>query len=146
MTGISDTLYTALVSGGSSTLSAVLTCYIYSKLKQREEEERKKTEKELDELREKRMIKIEDNVDALDKKLDKHEADDKSREILNELKHISGQQAEQSSNIRQMSGKIETLLINDSSKTATLDSVTRYIKGVDDSLKEHKLNHPGEKK
>ena len=46
-----------------------------------------------------------------------------------------------------MSGEVKQLLVSDGKRSEKLDSLDRYIKGVDASLREHKQQyHPGAKR
>lgn len=145
-----DSLYNGLISGGAGAFTAYLICTIQRRLDRREEEDRRKTEEALNEERKvnekqriARLDKLEDKLETAIEKIDTHIQSDRNDVILNELKNISGMQSSQNAVIAGMSGEIKQLLVSDGQKNEKLDSLDRYIKGVHQSLCEHKTNHPG---
>ena len=118
----------------------------------RDDEERQKANDELEKMREQRrrateteISEIKASLNELKKNLKEHAAADKADVILNELKNISGEQTSQSAMITNISGEVKQLLVADGVRKEKIDSLERYIKGVDTSLREHKRNHPGGK-
>ena len=145
-----DSLYNTLVSLLGGGLSGWIIASHQKRLDRRDEEERRKANDELEKMREQRreateaeISEIKASLQSLRTSLDQHAEKDNSDVILNELKNISGMQNEQRALITGMSGEVKQLLISDSRRGEKVDSLERYIKGVDSSLREHKLNHPG---
>lgn len=145
-----DSLYNTLVSLLGGGLSGWIIASHQKRLDRRDEEERRKANDELEKMREQRrkateaeISEIKTSLQSLRTSLDQHAEKDNSDVILNELKNISGMQNEQRALITGMSGEVKQLLISDSRRGEKVDSLERYIKGVDSSLREHKLNHPG---
>ena len=147
-----DSLYNTLVSLLGGGLSGWIIASHQKRLDRRDEEERRKANDELEQMREQRrkateaeISEIKASLQSLRTSLDQHAEKDNSDVILNELKNISGMQNEQRALITGMSGEVKQLLISDSRRGEKVDSLERYIKGVDTSLREHKRNHPGGK-
>ena len=145
-----DSLYNTLVSLLGGGLSGWIIASHQKRLDRRDEEERRKANDALEKMREQRrnateveISEIKASLQSLRTSLDQHAEKDNSDVILNELKNISGMQNEQRALITGMSGEVKQLLISDSRRGEKVDSLERYIKGVDSSLREHKLNHPG---
>lgn len=145
-----DSLYNTLVSLLGGGLSGWIIASHQKRLDRRDEEERRKANDELEKMREQRrkateaeIGEIKASLQSLRTSLDQHAEKDNSDVILNELKNISGMQNEQRALITGMSSEVKQLLISDSRRGEKMDSLERYIKGVDSSLREHKLNHPG---
>ncbi len=145
-----DSLYNTLVSLLGGGLSGWIIASHQKRLDRRDEEERRKANDELEKMREQRrkateaeISEIKASLQSLRTSLDQHAEKDNSDVILNELKNISGMQNEQRALITGMSSEVKQLLISDSRRGEKMDSLERYIKGVDSSLREHKLNHPG---
>ena len=145
-----DSLYNTLVSLLGGGLSGWIIASHQKRLDRRDEEERRKANDELEKMREQRreateaeISEIKASLQSLRTSLDQHAEKDNSDVILNELKNISGMQNEQRALITGMSSEVKQLLISDSRRGEKMDSLERYINGVDSSLREHKLNHPG---
>ena len=133
-----DSLYNTLVSLLGGGLSGWIIASHQKRLDRRDEEERRKaTEAEISEIKA--------SLKELSKSLKAHADADKADVILNELKNISGEQSTQSAMITNISGEVKQLLVADGVRKEKIDSLERYIKGVDTSLREHKRNHPGGK-
>lgn len=145
-----DSLYNTLVSLLGGGLSGWIIASHQKRLDRRDEEERRKADTELEKMREQRhkateneIQEIKTTIQDLKESLENHTKNDKADVILNELKNISGEQFRQAALITGMSGEIKKLLISDGKRGEKADSLERYIRGVDSSLREHKLNHPG---
>lgn len=143
-----ETLYNTLIATGASSTLALLLIMLYRRADKRDEEERSKTiaaleaeRKRGETERQRRMEKIEASVESLAREMRDHARGDRSDAILNELKNISSGQLSQAASLTAVKDKVESLLVADAAQKAQLDSLDRYIKGVDASLREHKLNH-----
>ena len=147
-----DSLYNTLVSLLGGGLSGWIIASHQKRLDRRDDEERQKANDELEKMREQRrrateteISEIKASLNELKKNLKEHADADKADVILNELKNISGEQTSQSAMITNISGEVKQLLVADGVRKEKIDSLERYIKGVDTSLREHKRNHPGGK-
>ena len=94
-----------------------------------------------DDLMERQTTEFRHQLRAIGARLDAHIREDRSQAILNELKNITAAQASQNALTAAMSGEIKKLLVSDAEQRGKLESLDRYIKGVDDDLREHKRNH-----
>lgn len=142
-----DSLYQALLSLLGGGMSGWIIVSHQKRLDKRDEEERKQAYEELEKMRDQRQTTLEHTIHELAKKIDDHVREDKAEVILNQLKNISGAQASQNAIITGMSGEVKQLLVADGKRSEKLDSLDRYIKGVDASLREHKQQyHPGAKR
>jgi len=141
---MSEALFKLLTGiGGLSGVAALVICWMAYRLITSEKEARTKETEERKNLKEKVDIFEKERFARLEKKVEDHVSADKADVILNELKNISGTQNSQNAIITAMSGEVRQLLVNDGKQGEKLDSLDRYIKGVDASLREHKNNHPG---
>ena len=145
-----DSLYNTLVSLLGGGLSGWIIASHQKRRDRRDEEERRKADNELEKMREQRhkateneIQEIKTTIQDLKESLENHTKNDKADVILNELKNISGEQSRQAALITGMSSEVKQLLISDGKRGEKADSLERYIRGVDGSLREHKLNHPG---
>ena len=84
-----DTLYTALTATGSSALASVLTCLIMRWIMRHDEQERKKSEKELSIAREARLTKIEDGIEKVTLALQKHMQEDSKNPNADDISSIN---------------------------------------------------------
>lgn len=84
-----DTLYTALTATGSSALASVLTCLIMRWIMRHDEQERKKSEKELFNAREARLTKIEDGIEKVTSALQRHIQEDSKNPSSDDLSSIN---------------------------------------------------------
>ena len=94
-----------------------------------------------DELMECQAADFRHQLREFNARLEAHIRDDRSQAILTELKNIGDAVNSQSAQITAMSGEIKKLLISDAAQGGKLESLDRYIKGVDEDLREHKRNH-----
>ena len=94
-----------------------------------------------DDLMERQTAEFRRQLRGIGARLDAHIREDRSQAILNELKNITAAQASQNALTAAMSGEIKKLLVSDAEQRGKLESLDRYIKGVDDDLREHKRNH-----
>ena len=94
-----------------------------------------------DDLMERQTAEFRHQLREIGARLDAHIREDRSQAILNELKNITAAQASQNALTAAMSGEIKKLLVSDAEQRGKLESLDRYIKGVDDDLREHKRNH-----
>ena len=147
-----DSLYNTLVSLLGGGLSGWIIASHQKRLDRRDEEERRKANDEIERMREERrrateteISEIKASLNELSKSLKAHADKDKADVILNELKNISGEQSTLSAMVTNISGEVKQLLVADGVRKEKIDSLERYIKGVDTSLREHKRNHPGGK-
>ena len=147
-----DSLYNTLVSLLGGGLSGWIIASHQKRLDRRDEEERRKANDEIERMREERrrateteISEIKASLNELSKSLKAHADKDKADVILNELKNISGEQSTQSAMMTNISGEVKQLLVADGVRKEKIDSLERYIKGVDTSLREHQRNHPGGK-
>ena len=84
-----DTLYTALTATGSSALASVLTCLIMRWIMRHDEQERKKSEKELFNAREARLTKIEDGIEKVTSALQRHIQEDSKNPNADDISSIN---------------------------------------------------------
>lgn len=129
-----DSLYTALTAGGSSALSSLLTCFMMRHLFKRDEEQKKRTEQELQKIKNEQWLKLKEDVEKLDGKIDDHIAGDKTDVIMNELKNISG-------NITKLLDQQQTLLTSDSEQRSQIVTLFKNLKEQKDDLKECQKEH-----
>jgi len=129
-----DSLYTALTAGGSSALSSLLTCFMMRHLFKRDEEQKKRTEQELQKIKDEQWLKLKEDVEKLDGKIDDHIAGDKTDVIMNELKNISG-------NITKLLDQQQTLLTSDSEQRSQIITLFKNLKEQKDDLKECQKEH-----
>ena len=135
------TLQHARLAPGRRPLRWIIASH-QKRLDRRDEEERRKANDELEKMREQRrkateaeISEIKASLKELSKSLKAHADADKADVILNELKNISGEQSTQSAMITNISGEVKQLLVADGVRKEKIDSLERYIKGVDTSLR-----------
>lgn len=140
-----DWLYTALTASGCSTLVGAVLYWLVSSKLEKDSEERRDMKTKIDYLENEKFAKLEKNQSELKKTIDDHVANDKSQAILNELKNIAGSSEKMYGKIEAMSRDVTQLLVSDGKQDEKIESVGRYVAGVDKSFREHKMNHPGGK-
>lgn len=131
-----DTLYTALTATGSSTLSAVLTCFIMHHLLKRDEEQKRKTEQELLKIKEDQWQKLQSDVRNLGDRLNTHISGDQTGVIMNELKNISG-------NITKLLDQQQLLLTSDSEQRSQIVTLFKGLREQKEELKSCQKEHKG---
>ena len=123
-------LYTSLTAGGCSALSAVLTCFLLRHIYQRDEEQRKLTQSALDRAEEKRLSELE-------KKVDFHIANDKSLEILAEMRHVNG-------NLEKLTTQVSRALETNARQSSEIENNKSFIENLRDDMVTHvRIFHGG---
>ena len=111
-----DSLYNALVSCGFGGLAAWLVTSHQKRLDKRDEEERKKLAEALGKLQEEQIQEIKIAITTIRAEFAKHVKDDKTPEMLNELKHIAAA-------VNRMANQSAQQLENDKKQDVTLATI-----------------------
>lgn len=127
-----EIIYTSLTAGGCSALSAILTCFIMRYIFRRDEEQRKLNQAELAATREKRL-------QDLEKKVDQHIANDKSLEILTEMRHVNG-------NLEKLTTQVSRALETNARQSSEIENNKNFIENLRDDMVTHVRLFHGEKK
>lgn len=123
----------------------ILLYWLVSRQMEKDSEERRDMKSKIDYLENEKFAKLEKNQAGLQKTIEDHIDNDKSQAILNELKNIAGSSEKMYAEIKVMSRDVTQLLVNDGKQDERIESVNRYVAGVDKSFREHKMDHPGGK-
>ena len=111
-----DSLYNALVSCCFGGLAAWLVTSHQKRLDKRDEEERKKLAEALGKLQEEQIQEIKIAITTIRAEFAKHVKDDKTPEMLNELKHIAAA-------VNRMANQSAQQLENDKKQDVTLATI-----------------------
>ena len=93
----------------------------------KETEERKNLTRKVDELETEKFTKLENKVDA-------HIKEDRSQEILNELKHLTG-------SVSRMADKFERVTAADAEQKAKIETHDLYLRNLNEIVTGHINNH-----
>ncbi len=132
---MSEALFKLLTGiGGLSGVAALVICWMAYRLvtsekeaRTKETEERKNLTRKVDELETEKFTKLENKVDA-------HIKEDRSQEILNELKHLTG-------SVSRMADKFERVTAADAEQKAKIENHDLYLRNLNDIVTGHINNH-----
>ena len=132
---MSEALFKLLTGiGGLSGVAALVICWMAYRLvtsekeaRTKETEERKNLTRKVDELETEKFTKLENKVDA-------HIKEDRSQEILNELKHLTG-------SVSRMADKFERVTAADAEQKAKIENHDLYLRNLNDIVTSHINNH-----
>lgn len=123
-------IYSSLTAGGCGAVAALLICFLMRHIYRRDEEQRKLTRSALDRAEEKRLSELE-------KKVDFHIANDKSLEILTEMKHVNG-------NLEKLTTQVSRALETNARQSSEIENNKNYIENLRDDMVTHvRLFHGG---
>lgn len=125
-----DTLYTALTATGSSALASVLTCLIMRWIMRHDEEERRKSEKELSFAREARLTKIEDGIEKVTSALQKHIQDDSKNPNSDDI-----------SSINRRLDKIDDAQSRVTESLGEVKGIQTWMQNTNNAIQSHIANH-----
>lgn len=132
---MSEALFKLLTGiGGLSGVAALVICWMAYRLvtsekeaRTKETEERKNLTRKVDELETEKFTKLENKVDA-------HIKEDRSQEILNELKHLTG-------SVSRMADKFERVTEADAEQKAKIENHDLYLRNLNEIVTGHINNH-----
>ena len=132
---MSEALFKLLTGiGGLSGVAALVICWMAYRLvtsekeaRTKETEERKNLTRKVDDLETEKFTKLENKVDA-------HIKEDRSQEILNELKHLTG-------SVSRMADKFERVTAADAEQKAKIENHDLYLRNLNDIVTGHINNH-----
>lgn len=132
---MSEALFKLLTGiGGLSGVAALVICWMAYRLvtsekeaRTKETEERKNLTRKVDELETEKFTKLENKVDA-------HIKEDRSQEILNELKHLTG-------SVSRMADKFERVTAADAEQKAKIKNHDLYLRNLNEIVTGHINNH-----
>lgn len=132
---MSEALFKLLTGiGGLSGVAALVICWMAYRLvtsekeaRTKETEERKNLTRKVDELETEKFTKLENKVDA-------HIKEDRSQEILNELKHLTG-------SVSRMADKFERVTAADVEQKAKIENHDLYLRNLNEIVTGHINNH-----
>lgn len=132
---MSEALFKLLTGiGGLSGVAALVICWMAYRLvtsekeaRTKETEERKNLTRKVDKLETEKFTKLENKVDA-------HIKEDRSQEILNELKHLTG-------SVSRMADKFERVTAADAEQKAKIENHDLYLRNLNDIFTGHINNH-----
>ena len=132
---MSEALFKLLTGiGGLSGVAALVICWMAYRLvtsekeaRTKETEERKNLTRKVDELETEKFTKLENKVDA-------HIKEDRSQEILNELKHLTG-------SVSRMADKFERVTAADAEQKAKIENHDLYLRKLNETVTGHINNH-----
>lgn len=132
---MSEALFKLLTGiGGLSGVAALVICWMAYRLvtsekeaRTKETEERKNLTRKVDELETEKFTKLENKVDA-------HIKEDRSQEILNELKHLTG-------SVSRMADKFERVTAAYAEQKAKIENHDLYLRNLNEIVTGHINNH-----
>ena len=123
-------IYSSLTAGGCGAVAALLICFIMRHIYRRDEEQRKINLETLAKAKEKRLADLEEKVD-------RHIANDKSLEILTEMRHVNG-------NLEKLTTQVTRALETNARQSSEIENNKNFINNLRDDMANHvRIFHGG---
>ena len=106
-------IYSSLTAGGCGAVAALLICFLMRHVYRRDEEQRKVNLETLAKAKEKRLTDLE-------QKVDRHIANDKSLEILTEMRHVNG-------NLEKLTTQVSRALETNARQSSEIENNKNFI-------------------
>lgn len=125
-------IYSSLTAGGCGAVAALLICFIMRHIYRRDEEQRKINLETLAKAKEKRLADLE-------QKVDRHIANDKSLEILTEMRHVNG-------NLEKLTTQVTRALETNARQSSEIENNKNFINNLRDDMANHvRIFHGGKR-
>lgn len=125
-------IYSSLTAGGCGAVAALLICFLMRHVYRRDEEQRKVNLETLAKAKEKRLTDLE-------QKVDRHIANDKSLEILTEMRHVNG-------NLEKLTTQVSRALETNARQSSEIENNKNFIENLRDDMVTHvRIFHGGKK-
>ena len=123
-------IYSSLTAGGCGAVAALLICFLMRHIYRRDEEQRKINLETLAKAKEKRLADLEEKVD-------RHIANDKSLEILTEMRHVNG-------NLEKLTTQVTRALETNARQSSEIENTKNFINNLRDDMANHvRIFHGG---
>ena len=123
-------IYSSLTAGGCGAVAALLICFLMRHVYRRDEEQRKVNLETLAKAKEKRLTDLE-------QKVDRHIANDKSLEILTEMRHVNG-------NLEKLTTQVSRALETNARQSSEIENNKNFIENLRDDMVTHvRIFHGG---
>ena len=123
-------IYSSLTAGGCGAVAALLICFLMRHIYRRDEEQRKVNLETLAKAKEKRLTDLE-------QKVDRHIANDKSLEILTEMRHVNG-------NLEKLTTQVTRALETNARQSSEIENNKNFINNLRDDMTNHvRIFHGG---
>lgn len=116
-------IYSSLTAGGCGAVAALLICFLMRHVYRRDEEQRKVNLETLAKAKEKRLTDLE-------QKVDRHIANDKSLEILTEMRHVNG-------NLEKLTTQVSRALETNARQSSEIENNKNFIDNLRDDMVTH---------
>ena len=125
-------IYSSLTAGGCGAVAALLICFLMRHIYRRDEEQRKINLENLAKAKEKRLTDLENKVD-------RHIANDKSLEILTEMRHVNG-------NLEKLTTQVTRALETNARQSSEIENNKNFINNLRDDMANHiRIFHGGKR-
>ena len=125
-------IYSSLTAGGCGAVAALLICFLMRHIYRRDEEQRKINLETLAKAKEKRLTDLEEKVD-------RHIANDKSLEILTEMRHVNG-------NLEKLTTQVTRALETNARQSSEIENNKNFINNLRDDMANHvRIFHGGKR-
>ena len=116
-------LYSALAGAGLPSLACIILCWLVWRQLTSDSAARKRLEEKVNTLETEKMKRLE-------RRLDEHIREDKSQELLTEMKHVNG-------NLETLMAQVSRTLETNAHQAADIESNKQYINNLREDLQTH---------
>ena len=125
-----DSLYQSLLGLLGGGLSGWIVTQHQRRLDKRDEDERKARESELAAARERQWEEMKQSVRGLKDRMEQHIKEDKSLELLTEMKHVNG-------NLEKLTAQVSRALETNAGQSRDIENNKQYIDNLREDLQAH---------
>ena len=125
-----DGLYQSLLGLLGGGLSGWIVTQHQRRLDKRDEDERKARESELAAARERQWQEMKQNVQSLKDKIEQHIKEDKSQELLTEMRNVKG-------TLEKLTAQISRALETNAGQSKDIENNKQYINNLREDLQTH---------
>jgi len=116
-------LYSALAGAGPPSIACIILCWLVWRQLTSDSAARKRLEEKVQTLENEKMHRIE-------VRLDQHIKEDKSQELLTEMKHVNG-------NLEKLTAQVSRALETNAGQSKDIENNKQYISNLREDLQEH---------
>ena len=118
-----ESLYSALLGAGVPSLACIVLCWLVWRQLTADAAARKRLEEKVSCLETEKISKIESRLDT-------HIKDDKSQELLTEMRHVNG-------NLEKLTAQVSRALETNASQASDIRNNQQYIENLREDLQSH---------
>ena len=123
-------LYSALVGAGFPSIACIVLCWLVWRQNTSDSAARKRDEEDLRKVKDKVNSLETEKISRLETRLEEHIKEDKSIELLTEMKHVNG-------NLEKLTAQVSRALETNAGQSKDIENNKQYISNLREDLQAH---------